>query len=83
MFPTERSRKLKRMEVLVFKTSVETLHSVTQLKPWLDSVAGNDRWNFALDDSDKILRIMSPTLPPQKIIHLLADHGFVCAELED
>ena len=68
---------------MVFKTSVETSHSVKQLKPLLDSMAGNNKWNFALDDCDKILRIVSATLPPQRVIHLLTDNGFVCAELED
>jgi hypothetical protein len=71
------------MEVMVFKTTVETPGGVRQLKPLLDSMAGNNKWNFALDDCDRILRILSPTLAPQEVIHLLTDNGFQCTELED
>ena len=71
------------MEVMVFKTTVETPGGVRLLKPLLDSMAGNNKWNFALDDCDRILRILSPTLAPQQVIHLLTDNGFQCTELED
>jgi len=71
------------MEVLVFKTSVESPQHVKVLKPWLDSVAGHGRWNFALDDCDKILRIASGKLTPQVAIRLLNEKGYECSELED
>ena len=71
------------MEVLVFKTSVETAHSVRRLKPLLDTVAGNNQWNFALDDSDHILRVISASISPQRVIGLLKEQGFNCLELED
>jgi hypothetical protein len=71
------------MEVLVFKTSVESPQSVKTLKPMLDSVAGRGRWNFALDDCDKILRIASITVNAQAAIRLLNENGYECAELED
>ena len=71
------------MEVLVFKTSVDTPHCVKLLKPMLDSVAGRGRWNFALDDCDKILRIASIKVNAQAAIQLLNENGYECAELED
>lgn len=71
------------MEVLVFKTSVDTPQSVKTLKPLLDSVAGRGRWNFALDDCDKILRIASMKVNAQAAIRLLNENGYECAELED
>ncbi len=71
------------MEVLVFKTSVETAHNVRRLKPLLDTVAGDNQWNFALDDCDHILRVMSAKISPQRVIHLLKEQGFNCLELED
>ena len=70
------------MEVLVFKTSVDTPQRVKTLKPLLDSVAGRGRWNFALDDCDKILRIASK-VNAQAAIQLLNENGYECAELED
>ncbi len=71
------------MEVMVFKTSVDTLQSVKALRPLLDSMAGSGRWNFALDDCDKILRIASLKVNAQTAIRLLQDNGYDCAELED
>jgi hypothetical protein len=71
------------MEVLVFKTSVETPHHVKSLKPLLDSAAGKGRWNFALDDCDRILRIVSNRIHPLTAINLLNEHGYECSELED
>jgi hypothetical protein len=70
------------MEVLVFKTSVETPQHVRVLKPLLDSTAGKGQWNFALDDRDRILRIVS-AVDPAAAINLLKDNGYECAELED
>ncbi|HOX81466.1 MAG TPA: hypothetical protein PLJ60_01050 [Chryseolinea sp.] len=71
------------MNVLVFKTSVESKEGIKRLKPSLDALAGNGQWNFALDDCDKILRIKSQSIHPtvaQKVLH---DYGFACSELED
>ena len=70
------------MEVLVFKTSVETSQHVRSLKPLLDSAAGKGKWNFALDDCDHILRIVS-AVDPAAAINLLKEHGYECSELED
>lgn len=71
------------MDVLVFKTSVDSPQEVKVLKPLLDLVAGRGRWNFALDDSDKILRIASGNMSVQSTIRLLQENGYECAELED
>lgn len=70
------------MEVLVFKTSVETPQHVKSLKPLLDSAAGKDQWNFALEDCDRILRIVSH-VNPLTAINLLRENGYECSELED
>lgn len=71
------------MEVLVFKTSVDSIQQVQKLGPLLDSVAGEGQWNFALDDRDKILRIVSTQLSASVAERLLRQHGFECKELED
>lgn len=71
------------MGVLVFKTSVENQQHVKLLKPLLDSAAGKGKWNFALDDCDRILRIVSVQIKPLTAINLLQENGYECAELED
>lgn len=71
------------MEVLVFKTSVETARHVRSLKPLLDVTAGKGKWNFALDDCDRILRIVSAHVDPLTAINLLRQKGYECSELKD
>jgi hypothetical protein len=69
------------MNVLVFSTSVQSIEQVQSLKPKIDSLAGNGKWNFALDDTGRILRIMSSSVKPQLAIQLLNQYGFECHEL--
>ena len=71
------------MNVLVFKTTVVDMEGIQKLRPRLDSLVGPGHWNFALDDCDKILRIISTTICPEMAIELLADCGFECFELQD
>lgn len=71
------------MEVLIFKTSVESKEGIQRLKPSLDALVGNGQWNFALDDCDKILRIKSQTIDAARAQKLLLDCGYACSELED
>jgi hypothetical protein len=69
------------MEIFVFKTSVEPEH-VSSLAPFLDGLVGKGKWNFALDDCDRILRVMSGSIKPHQPIELLVKQGFNCSELE-
>lgn len=71
------------MAVLVFTTSVQSSDQVKLLAPLIDALAGKDRWNFALDDCDKILRIVSDRVKPMAAIHLLSQFGYHCQELPD
>jgi hypothetical protein len=68
------------MEVLVFKTSVQSNENVAKLAPLLNSFAGFNKWNFALDDCDRILRIAAP-VNAIEAIEVLAAQGFDCEEL--
>lgn len=70
------------MEVLVFKTSVQSPESVSKLAPVLNILAGSNGWNFALDDCDRILRIITPTVKAHEAIQLLSNNGFDCEELK-
>ena len=71
------------MEVLVFKTSVVDSSMVHALKPSLDCLAGEGKWNFDLSDCDRILRIASADVRPESAIRLLDQFGLVCHELTD
>ena len=45
--------------IYVFKTSVKTKRQVKKLKPPINKILPKEKWNFDLEDCDKILRIDS------------------------
>lgn len=55
---------------------------VKKLKPHIDKILPNIKWNFDLEDSDKILRIDSEENIGLAIIDLLTIHNHTCDELE-
>ncbi len=68
--------------IFVFKTSVKTKIQIKKLKPHIDKILPKAKWNFDLNDRDKILRIDSEVNIVSAIINLLKSHNFLCAELE-
>jgi hypothetical protein len=67
--------------IFVFKTSVKTKKQIKTLKPQIDNVLPKARWNFDLEDCDKILRIESEENVVNEIQKLLNIHNFYCEEL--
>ncbi|HXS54896.1 MAG TPA: hypothetical protein VN726_02160 [Hanamia sp.] len=68
--------------IYVFKTSVKTKFQSRQLKPHIDKILSQAKWNFDLEDCDKILRIDSEENIALQITGLLNRHQFYCEELE-
>jgi len=68
--------------IYVFKTSVKTKLQVKKLKPHINKILPKTKWNFDLEDCDKILRIDSEENIVLKITDLLKVHQFNCEELE-
>ena len=69
--------------IFVFKTSVKTKTQAKKLKQHIDKILPNEKWNFDLEDCDKILRIDSEENIVLKIIELLNIHNYNCKELEE
>ncbi|MEO8068197.1 MAG: hypothetical protein ABI599_10945 [Flavobacteriales bacterium] len=70
-------------EVLVFKTSVSHRTDVEQLRPLLDrTLAGFARWNFDLEDRDRILRVENGAPARHELITVMRNSGYECVELE-
>jgi len=67
--------------IFVFKTSVKTKMQIKKLKPHIDTTLPSAKWNFDLEDIDKILRVDSEENIVLKIIDLLSIHKFYCEEL--
>ncbi len=68
--------------IRIFKTSVKTKRQVKTLKPHINRILPNSKWNFDLDDCDRILRIDSDDSGVLRITELLMVHKFHCEELE-
>ncbi|QEC68960.1 hypothetical protein FRZ67_17200 [Panacibacter ginsenosidivorans] len=68
--------------IYVFKTSVKNKKHIRQLSPLLNSLLQQSKWNFDLEDCDKILRIDCDENVVFKIIDLLNIHKFYCEKLE-
>ncbi|KEO75459.1 hypothetical protein [Anditalea andensis] len=70
--------------VEVFKTTVKTADDAAKLHTALQNLLKKIKWNFDLEDAEKILRI--ETLNPKIISSvklLLQREGFECEELSD
>jgi len=70
------------MEVLVFKTNVTSRRKVGMVAPLLTSFPTIRRWNFDLQDCDKVLRIEATDLKPSLVEQLLLKAGFNCQKLD-
>ncbi len=69
--------------VLVFKTSVNKADEIQQLSPYLDQlIPPNGKWNFDLEDCDRILRVESGRSIVTSIMALMKSHNYTCDELE-
>ncbi|MBZ5858875.1 hypothetical protein [Flavihumibacter profundi] len=67
--------------IFVFKTSVKSKMQVKKLKPHIEKILPKAKWNFDLEDIDKILRIDSEENIVLIIIGLLNAHSYSCEEL--
>lgn len=67
--------------IYIFKASVKNETEINRLKSNLDLIIPNSKWNFDLEDCDKILRIDSEENVCQSIVTLLKKYNFLCVEL--
>jgi len=71
-----------RLMIYVFKTSVKTKKDIWQLSRFLSELLLPQKWNFDLQDCDKIFRIDSQTDIIKTIIDRFNNRGFKCEELQ-
>jgi hypothetical protein len=67
--------------IYVFKTTVKSKIQAKKLTPYIDKILPKAKWNFDLEDCDKILRIDSEENIILPIISLLKNQNFECEEL--
>lgn len=69
------------MEILVFKTDLYDKQRISLARKLLKELQGILYWNVDLHDDDKILRIETVDVPPQRVELLLRLGGIRCEEL--
>jgi hypothetical protein len=67
--------------VLVFKTNVDSISKVKRIAPKLNQLFPKTKWNFDLEDCDRILRLESDNDIIKEIILLMKVLGFNCEAL--
>lgn len=70
------------MEILVFKTNVRNKKHIDEIADQLAQFADINRWNFDLQDKDKILRVEADAISPVVIENTLKKAGYYCKELD-
>ncbi len=69
--------------ILVFKTSLKDSKDIRLLESELNNMSTIVKWNFDLEDIDKVLRVESVRDVSLELIHLLKEKGFECEDLDD
>jgi hypothetical protein len=67
--------------ILVFKTNVDSLSKVKRITPKLNNLFPKAKWNFDLEDCDRILRFESDNDVMREIVFLMKILGFKCEAL--
>lgn len=70
------------MKILVFKTNVSSRRKAKRAGDVLAALPTVCKWNFDLDDCDKVLRIEATKMETGMIEKLLRAAGFACEELD-
>jgi hypothetical protein len=71
------------MDILIFRTSVQSKSDVLKFQPYIDDLVQDGKWNFDLDDCDKIFRVETERDIYSSLTLLFNGLGYTCEELED
>lgn len=67
--------------IYVFKTSVNCNEDIQRIKSQLETMQWITKWNFDLEDCDRIFRVETSLNDPGRIIEILQENGYECEEL--
>lgn len=67
--------------ISIYKTNIENNSHIKILSKELDELIGSLKWNFDLEDCDKILRVETDGSFSSEIINILKSNGFIAIEL--
>lgn len=72
------------MEILIFKTNINTKLDLNRLSVMLRKISGIIRWSLDMEDVDRVLRIeVTDENAESEIIRLANNSGIYCAPILD
>lgn len=71
------------LQILVFKTTINTPQDKERLAPLLDRLLTINRWTVDCEDCDCVLRVEADGISGREITELVRQAGFECDELND
>jgi cell fate (sporulation/competence/biofilm development) regulator YmcA (YheA/YmcA/DUF963 family) len=70
------------MEILVFKTNLESSRHIKKIGPSLNLHPHIREWNVDLHDCDKVLRVVTDDIGAAEIEKIIFNAGYFCQELK-
>lgn len=71
------------MNLLIFRTDIETKEKVETVKPFLNNHSNIVKWSIDLEDIDKVLKVkFTEDLSEKDVIKEISTHGFNCDVLD-
>jgi SAM-dependent methyltransferase len=67
----------------IFKTNIQNNSEANQVSNALKAIFPKSKFNFDLDDPEKILRVENPPLNSELIVQVLRDNGYVAKLIPD
>lgn len=64
------------MEILKFKTNVESQEALSKIAPLLDKVEKISKWSLDTESSEKVLSVSGTDLNPQAIENAIKQAGY-------
>lgn len=71
------------MDIFVFRTGIENNEHINDIAPQLNSLRGIHKWNFDLEDHEKILRVEAVGITAGSVVDTLSKANYFCEELPD
>ncbi len=69
------------MEVLIFRTDIKSSNTLDLLKSLFSTMWQIKSWSVDLEDTDRVLRIESVHLSPNRVEDMVSQLGITCNEL--
>ena len=64
------------MEIINFKTNVESQEALSKVAPYLDKEESISKWSIDTESTDKILSVSGTNLDPQTVEKVIEQAGF-------